>query len=332
MRLLAGAMLVSGALWGTAACGGECAQAFDKELECMEDGERKTTMASARDIAIEMCKTKSEDPEVKAAIACGKKATCEEVKACKKEARAQKDIKKISDMVASGEVSKAAQRCSYDLETYKAVGGLKTACDAAFDAAFGKLDDKKVRDDLTYRCGRAKDAADWRDASESMKKGCNGLMAAAKSTITKQRDAGTKYEYSECSGYKALVKALAPKEAAAAELLCAEAKAAEDLTKAAAEVSANLKANKLRIPYRCERFMKMGDKKLKGSKWHTAKSKELAASCYGGDLGKKVLGKVTTYCLSDAKSVHKYAAQYKLGAADAELAALLTKTQPTCTK
>ncbi len=317
----------------TIACsgGGECEKAFDKEIECSENPEEAREEAKKfRKMAIAACNAAKDDPAMKAAIKCSKKSTCDEFRACELQARAGEDVEELEGMLSAGKPMDAMQQCSYSIESYQAVPEIKAVCDKAVTAVFADLSDKEMRSDAVYRCTLGSDVKEWMAASAPLKAGCNALLADFQAQVTKQRDEGSEYDYSTCSSYKDLAKALTPDKEAAAELLCNEADQADDYAKAFAEATKNIAEKKTDVPYECQSFL--GDKdEFKGSEWYAAKSKELAKLCYG-DLGKIVLAGVSSYCLTDAKNVHKYAAEYSLAEGDAALTELLAKTAPECTK
>ncbi len=317
----------------TIACsgGGECEKAFDKEIECSENPEEARKEAKEfRDMAIAACNAAKSDPEIKAAIACSKKKSCEEFRACGLEARSDKDVKELEGFLAAGNPTEAMQQCSYSIDSYKAVPAIKAVCDKAVTAVFADLSDEEVRKDAIFNCTYGGETKAWLAASAPLKTGCNALLTDFQTRVTKQRDAGSEFDYGTCSSYKDLVEALTPDKQAAAEMLCKEADQADDYAKAVAEATKNIAEKKADVPYECTSFLDDKDE-FKGSAWYDTKSKELAKLCFG-DLGKIVLAEVSSYCLSDAENAHKYAAEFSLAEGDAELKALLAKTAAECTQ
>lgn len=309
--------------------GGECAQAFDKEIECSDDpAAAKKEAKDFRKAAIAACNAAKDNERFKTAIECGKKKTCEEFRACNTKARSADDIKEIEAALGAGDPGKAMKECSYSLETYKAVPEFKAACDKAFAASFKNLEDEEARDDARYTCASSSQAAEWLAASEALKAGCVSLQGQLKALVTAQRDSGAEFDYGLCSGYKDMVKALSAADAPAAETLCNEADQADDFAKAMAAAQKNLDAKSDDIPFECKSFLEDKDK-FEGSEWFAEKSKELATLCYG-KLGKLALASVESYCPMDAKDTHAFALAFKLGEADAELQGLLDKTADKC--
>ncbi len=309
--------------------GGECEQAFDQEIKCSEDPvAAKKEAESFRKAAIAACNADKSNPRMKTAIECGKKKSCDEFKACKLQARSADDIKEIEENLAGGKANEAMKTCSYSLETYKAVPAFKAACDKAFTAAFAKLDDKDARDDARYTCTSSTSGKEWLAASEPFKAGCVALKDQLQKLVTTQRDEGTEFDYSTCSSYQDMVKALDEAGAAAAELLCKEADQSDDYAKAIAAAQKNIDEKSASVPYECKSFLDAKEG-FAGSEWFAGKASSLAKTCYG-DLGKIVLAGVTSYCPLDAKDTHTYAAEFKLADADADLAALLAKTASKC--
>lgn len=410
MRFLVVAMLASG-LGATTitGCGSDCETAVNKELECMEAGKRKTEFEDMKGEVIARCESKSDDPQMKLLVECGKKSTCENVKACQNAAKEGEAAKEITQYLENGNISEAVSDCSYDLESYQVGGAFKAACDKAFEGAAKKLGDEEVHRKTGYVC-TGDDAAEWLKASATLKKTCDAIGASmkkaledardadkyddyecgnykefvaksspgdkaaaekfctdAKSTVeTKkaaddkkkadelaakeaaektlkkvtlkkaietQRDAGTKYDFSACYDYQELAAADGAEAKAAAELLCAESKAAAKFKEAMDEAAIALKEKKTRPPYSCRSVLKRNADKLKASKWFAVKAPILAKACFGGELGKNILGSVTrTLCLSGPKAVHEWATKFNLGATDTDLQALLTKTKTACSK
>tara|TARA_R110002096_G_scaffold433887_5_gene653980 strand:- start:113975 stop:114976 length:1002 start_codon:yes stop_codon:yes gene_type:complete len=311
--------------------GGECAKAFDKETECSENPEEARKEAKQfRDMAISVCKASKTEPEIKAAIACSKKSSCEEYRACESAARALEDVRQLKEMLDNGKPLEAMQQCSYDLNLYKAVPAVAEICDKAITTVFSDLSDAELRSDLVYSCTLGSEAKEWLAASEPLTNGCMLLLGEFESQATTQRNEGTEYDYSACSSYQDLVKALRPQSIAAAAMLCNEADHAEDYVKAVAEVTKNITENISDVPYECTSFLD-DQEELKGSMWYATKSSELAKLCFG-DLGKLVLAEVSGYCLTDAKNVHKYASRYSLAESDPQLQELLAKTAAECAK
>ncbi len=329
-------LLLSGVSTLSIGCsgGGECATAFDKQLECgdMSDS-RKEKAKKYRDEAISACKKSKDDPEIKAAIKCGKVSSCEEYKSCTTAARADGDIQEIEAFLKEGKVGDALGSCKYSLDTFTEVPAFKTACEKAFTAAFAKLDDKEIFSDLRYLCTQEDDYKKWEAASEVVAKGCNSIVASHKTKITKQRDDGSEYNYSDCSYYKDLIKTVAPKEAAAADLLCSEAEMSDDFTEGFESIKKNVAEKSTMIPFRCSSILESDEntKKFATSEWFKGKSKEFAAVCYSGDLAKLILNDVSSYCLSGGKTTHKMIAKFALPVDD-ELKGLLEKTAAMCTK
>lgn len=331
MRSSISIFLLSSLATFSLACGGggECEQAFDKEIECSENpAEAKKEAKDFRKAAIAACNADKSNPRMKTALECGKKKSCDDFKACKLEARSAEDVKEIEANLAAGEDTEAMKTCSYRLDTYKAVPAFKAVCDKAFTAAFAKLDNKDARDDARYSCTSSSDGKEWIATSEAFKTGCIALKDQLHTIVTKQRDEATEYDYSTCSSYKEMVKALDESGVAASEQLCEEADKAEAFTKAVNAVQKNVAEKQNAVPYECKSFLSDSDK-FAGSEWYAGKASELAKACYG-DLGKNVLLATTSYCSLDAKDTHAMAAQYKLGEADPELAALLSKTADKC--
>lgn len=318
--------------------GGECAKAYDKEIECGEHSEeRKEKMKSRRSEAISRCKKNKDRPVIKTAIKCSKTNSCDEYQACQLEADSESDIKEIETAITAGKFDEAMSTCRYQLKTYKSVSAFKAACDKAITASFAKLETEDARSDARYTCASSSDAKEWLAASPAMTEGCNSLLTAFKTTITKQRDTGSEYNYTDCSGYSDLVKAIAPTTEAAATLLCNEAEVADDFTEGFAELTKNIAEKKKQLPFRCTsildpKYNKETVEKLKDSKWFTDKSLELAKKCYGGEMGTLLLSDVTSYCGMRAKEVHVAAAKYGLGKESPELQAMLDSTADKCTK
>lgn len=309
--------------------GGECEQAFDKEIECSDrPDEAKKEMKDMRKAAIAACNADKSNPRMKAAIECGKKKSCDEFEACKLEARSAKDIAEIEENMAAGKNTEAMKTCSYRLDTYKAAPAFKEACEKAFTAAFAKLDNDDARDDARFSCTASGDGKEWIATSPAFKAGCESLKTQLEGIVTKQRDEATKYDYGTCASYKDMVKALDETSVDSSEMLCEEANKAEAFSKAMAAAKTNIDDKKNNVPYECKSFLSDKDK-FTGSEWYASKASELAKRCYA-DLGKVVLAGVTSYCPLDAKDTHAMAAEYKLAEGDAELTALLAKTEDKC--
>jgi len=334
LLLLAGAATLSIGCGG----GGECATAFDKELECGDQSdERKKKMKSQRSEAISHCKKNKDEPHMKAALACGKTNSCEEYTACKLSEDSKSDIEEIESKLKEGKADDAMSTCRYQLDTYKAVPDFMAACDKAFAAVFSDLKTEDARRDARYTCASASDAGEWRAASPALTEGCKTLSESYKSTITKQRDTGSEYNYSDCSGYGDLMKAIDKDGIAAATLLCNEGEVADDFTEGFAEIAKNLAEKKASLPFRCtsildSKYNADTVEKLKDSKWFSAKSIELAKACYGGEMGTLLLGEVGSYCGTTAKAVHAAVKKYNLPTGDAAFKAALDSTVEMCSK
>lgn len=226
MRILVVAMLVGGASMMVTGCGSECETAINKEIECTESEKRKASMEKDKSEIIEKCNKDSDDERMKMMVECGQKSTCAEVKACQLQARSAEDAKEITAAVASGDISKAVRTCSYQLESYQAGGAFKTACDSAFSAAAGKLDDEKLGRSISYLC-TGDDGAAWKKGSDAIKTACGSVGDAMKKVLETSRDAG-KYEKYKCESYVEYVSKNAPDGKAAAEKFCADAKTTAD--------------------------------------------------------------------------------------------------------
>jgi len=318
--------------------GGECATAFDKEIECGDHSdERIKSMKSQRSEAISRCKKNKEKPQIKAAIACSKTNSCEEYTVCKRTEDSKGDIEEIELKLTEGKADDAMRTCRFQLDTYKAVPDFKAACDKVIAAVFADLKTEDTRSDARYTCASASDATEWRAASPALTEGCKALSEAYKTTITKQRDTGSEYSYSDCSGYGDLMKAIDKDGIAAATLLCNEAQIADDFAEGFAEVKKNIAAKKASVPFRCTSILSPrlnADtvEKLKDSKWFSEKSVELAKACYGAEMGTLLLGGVSSYCGMTAKAVHTAVAKYKLSTDDAAFKAALDRTAEMCSK
>ncbi len=334
LLLLAGVATLSIGCGG----GGECTTAFDKDLECGDHSDkRKKKMKSQRSEAISYCKKNKDKPRMQSAITCGKTNSCEEYTACKLAEDSKSDIEEIETKLKEGKAKDAMSTCRYQLDTYKAVPDFKAACDKAFAAVFADLNTEDTRRDARYTCASASDADEWRAASPALTAGCKTLSEVYKTTITKQRDTGSEYNYGDCTGYSDLLKAIDKDGIAAATLLCNEADIADDFAEGFTEITKNVAEKKASLPFRCTsildpKYNADTVEKLKDSKWFSAKSIELAKACYGGEMGTLLLGKVTSYCGSTAKLVHAAVVTYKLPTDDAAFKAALDSTAEKCSK
>lgn len=313
------------------ACSGEgkvCEQAFDKAIECGDmDAEQKAKLKKARGLAVAACEAEKDDPKMKADIECAKEDTCDAYNTCRDKVRSARYLEKVNEAVAKGDLKEAARECSYSLNSYKASEDFKKACDEAFGKAFSS-DDAELLSDLQYTC-TSENNKEYLAASEALKKGCTSLVDTLGKKVAAQRDAMETADFMLCSNYQRAVEAMQPEKKAAAELLCAEAKRAENMGKALAAAKANLDAKSGKVPFECGYAIDDKQGEMKGSTWFPEASKKVAAACYG-QLGKLVLADVGSYCSYEAKQTHQYAATYELGKADAELKALLDKTSKKC--
>lgn len=307
----------------------ECERAFDKELACSDmPDEDKKEMKELRQAKITACNADKSNPRMKLAIRCAKKKTCDEFRTCQLKARSGNDVDVVEESIAAGRVLEALKTCSYRLDSYKAAAAFKEVCEKAFAAVFAKLDDKETRENVHFACTASSDGKEWIAISPTFKAGCEALKTQLEGLITKERDAATEIDYSACAEYKELVNALDDSGVEAAEMLCREAHKAQAYSKAVAAANKNIADKKSNAPYECKSFFSDEDK-FSGSEWFAGKAAELATICYS-ELGKIVLAGVSSHCPLDAKDTHRMAAKYKLAAGDAELAALLTKTEATC--
>ena len=317
MKALPILLLVLTACGAFAGCGDSaCDKAIAKEIECEPDPERKKDMKESKSIAVAFCEG-DKSPEQKQRLECYKRDTCEAVEQCEAELRAADDAKEVNEKIAAGQWDDAISSCTWNAEAYAKVPSFKEACDKAITEGFGKIEN------ASYKC----QGDDFMKVSESLQAACAKLGDEMKAKVQATRDAGGEYDYMMCSNYKDIAKADATR-LAAAEQLCAEAEVADDAKKAIDEAKANIAAKEADIPYNCKYFLD-NKEKLGKSAWFEGKAKEVAKTCFG-DLGKLALAEVGSWCGMGAKDVHAVATEFKLGDADAELAALLTKTAKLC--
>ncbi len=319
------------------ACGGggaTCEQAFDKAIECSENPAKSREEAkSLRKDAIAECNENKSEAHIKAGLACAKKSSCDDFRACDLELRFGDDIKEVKERVAAGELEEAMSDCTLGIEAYRAAPAFKEVCDKVTADVFTKLGDKKMFDEASFRCSEYDDAKEWLAASSELRAGCTALAADYLVQLTEARgnesyDHDGKYH---CGVYKKMVLNLTPDKGAAAEMLCDELYSIDDFKEITEEVTQDLDDKIEVIPYLCTNHFDF-KKPINGSTWHAAKTKKLATLCYGS-IGKIILADISgSYCSKHGEQVHKYAAKYLLGEDDPELAKLLSKTAAACTK
>lgn len=210
---------------------------------------------------------------------------------------------------------------------YNKHDGFTKSCDSVFGKAASGLNDEKVRAGLGLHCKGLLNGV-WRKLSQPHNEACADLVDHLRGALKKHRDSGAKYDGDLCDNYKELVAKHAATDSENAEQLCKESRQGFLLASARTKAAESLKAN-TSIPNECATFMRLGDEDLKSSEWFGDEAKALAKDCYG-ELGKRVLMDATTQCGLQGAEVYKHAVQYKLGAADPELASLLTRAHSSC--
>lgn len=224
MRLVVVATLVCGMAMTGPGCGSECERAVDRKLECMAAGKRKTRIESKKTAAVQMCEADPNHPVIKLLLECGRKSTCEEVVACRQEARRAQAVKPITKYLDNGDIFHASELCLRGLRSYRAGGAFKVACDTAFDAIAKKPDDYMLIH-IKHLCMKD-DGAAWKKASASLKKTCIAIGAAMKKRLENPNNAT--FSDFECGDYKRLVAMTTPEHKAAAEKFCEDGKRAAE--------------------------------------------------------------------------------------------------------
>jgi hypothetical protein len=318
--------------------GGDCERLADKNVECGDvPANRRDQM---RKVELDYCTRNKSKPTYKASIECSKTDSCDEFNACQEEAltkvssaravaSAGKSVPRINELLAAGKNIDAMKECGRGFGEYDLVPELKAACDTSFTAAFAGEKSSADLSMLKMSCTSAILFKDGMAKSEALKAGCLGMVDSMASSITIQRDSGSKFEILACFNYKEFVKNAAPEKLPAATLLCEEAQAAGEASKAINDAKAAADSKSfIMFPYACTQFTDRKEK-LGESAWYAERSKDVARACYG-ELGKVVLADVSRSCSQGAKSVHTQAAAFKLGESDQALAALLKKTAAAC--
>ncbi len=308
----------------------DCERIYEMETKCSTESK---SSFPAKEVFVAACKAAKgtkDAAEVDDMLACAKKSSCDEYKACGKGTRGKKRARKITASMADGKLADAWESCTLSADYY-ADPTFKSECTKVFAADASKLTEAELSS-IGTRCSYDKEllaaSAELATACKSIAaKRVTSLMAAA----TKLRDTGGD-GFKECAELSSAAESAGGDLAKQAKVVCDEVDAGRTVTKGIEDAKANAAAKKAEFPYQCSTSPDELDKL--GTPWAKAKRDEIIKACYV-DLGLVVIAAkgadgAEYSCPYEITQVKDASTKYGLAAKYPELVAALAAAPKTC--